>query len=424
MKLLFGWILLIVLILYTIYYIDTNTEKTVEIKDLTKISETAENTIYTAKTIKNDDKRIDLNIYRETEVIVVSGNKFKKDDKHKNDNINLTINRPNKNVILILNTKNKNSWIVKASKNTNINLIIFDKEYSEVLSKNEIYKITKKFEYFTNSEQISFVKMLNYLKEVFDINKINHLLYEEELSSEIIIDTLKNDPKYSLNYLKAKEIKKNFDFDLVSINKEFVKFNLNGPIFIEDKNKEILNDITFSPDKKKLYKITNNGLKIIDFTTKEELIKTVPGTIKIINPKGIAYDSLSDKVFIANAQGKFYIFDAISENWVSIRKYIDDFDINSLTYDEKTNTYISSTWKNEGLLFFDQNGNFSKRVNLEDKLEGINYYINKNEEIPQLQVIPNGEDYAIILANKFVEKIWYYNKIENKAYLTYNYYTN
>ena len=424
MKLLFGWLVLIVLILYAFYYVNMNLEKSVEVKDLIKISENSNETIYSVKNSDNSDEIIELKIVKNSEIIVINADKLKKEKDSKNNNIELTINRDNKNIILVLNSKEKTSWIINSSENTKIDLIIYNKQNCEILSKSKLYKLDKNFEYFTKVEDIKFVKILNYLNKMFLINKINNFIYEKEISPKIIIDNYSNNEKYSLEYLKAKKIEKEFDFELVSSSKDLIKFNLNGPMFVEDRNNEVLNDITFSPDKSKMYQIIENGLKLIDVETKQETIKPIPVIKSIINPSGIAYDSLSENIFIANKQGKFFVFDAVEEQWISIRKYIEDFDINSLAYDEETNMYISSTWKREGLIFFDQNGNFAKRVNLENKLKGIEYHMNDKNEIPKLLVIPNGENLALVLIDKFVEKIWYYNKKEDKAILTYNYYAN
>ena len=184
---------------------------------------------------------------------------------------------------------------------------------------------------------------------------------------------------------------------------------------------EIKNNVTSSPDKTRIYEIIKNGLKIINTSTKKELIKPIPILKNITKPKGITYDDLGDMVYIANSEGKFYIFDALGEYWKSIRKYIDDFSINSLSYDTISNTFLSSNWKKNGLFIFDQKGKFSIKYDLEDKLLGFDYHYDKTSEIPQLFLVPNGDNIAIILIDKFVQKIWLFNKLERKAILTYNY---
>ena len=422
MKLLFGWLILIFLILYAFYYVNINLEKTTEVKDFLKIYENEKTILYSVRNSENENEIIDLNISKDSEIIVISGEKIFK--KEKSNDINLLINRPNKNVILILNVLSNIKWNIEVTENTNIQLIMYNKNHSKVLSKENIFKTEHNFEYFNNVENIKFIKMLSYLNKTFEINKISNFYYEKELSDNITIDIDDKNEKYSLNYLKTKEINDNFNFELISEENEFIKFNLHGPIFDEDREKGILDNITYSPDKSKFYQITNNGLKIIDIKSKKETLKPIPTIDKIINPKGIAYDSLSERVFIANEQGEFYIFDAYAEIWLSIRKYIKNYDIGSLSYDILTNTYISSTRKNKGLIFFDQAGNFDRKVKLQNKLVGINYYLDEQNKVPELLVIPNGEQIALVLIDKFVEKIWYYDRSRNDVYLTYNYYSN
>ena len=176
MKLLFGWLVLIVLILYAFYYVNMNLEKSVEVKDLIKISENSNETIYSVKNSDNSDEIIELKIAKNSEIIVINADKLKKEKDSKNNNIELTINRDNKNIILVLNSKEKTSWIINSSENTKIDLIIYNKQNCEILSKSKLYKLDKNFEYFTKVEDIKFVKILNYLNKMFLINKINNFI--------------------------------------------------------------------------------------------------------------------------------------------------------------------------------------------------------------------------------------------------------
>lgn len=419
MKLFFGWIFLFVLVLFSLYYININLEKTVAISEIIDITENEKSIIYSAKNLNDREDIVEFSLNKDNEVFVLNGNKTVENDKGKKE-ITININRVNKDVILVLSSKDKTTWKINPSDDTNIKLVIYDTN-TEVVSKKLIYKYKKELDLEASVENIKFVKLLKYIKKISKKENIDYFYNSEVMPSKIEINDTQTNKKLSLNYLNPLNPKTNFRFNLISNNYEFIPFTLQGPINNKDKLTEIKTNVTSSPDETKIYEIIKNGLKIINLSTKKEVLKPIPILKRISNPKGIAYDDLADMVYIANNDGKFYVFDALDEYWKSIRKYIDDFSINSLSYDSLSNTFLSSNWKKNGLFIFDQKGNFNNEYNLEDKLLGFNYHYKKGSKIPELYLVPYGDDIAIILTEKFVQKIWLFNKIERKTILTYNY---
>ena len=419
MKLLFAWVSLFVLILFSFYYIHLNSEKTIAINELINISQDKANIFYSAQSVENKDDIIEFSLKKDNEVFIVSGNETINNKKGQKE-INIKVNRPNKDVVLILSSKDKTTWKINPSENTNIKLVLYNSQ-DMVVSNKLIYKYKKELNLALDVENIKFVKLLKEVKKITQKDNIDYFYSSKVLDNKIQIDKIQSGPKLSLDYLKSKIPKVNFKFDLISNTYDFIPFTLQGPLHSKDKFIEIKDNVTSSPDKTKIYEIIKNGLKIINKSTKKELIKPIPILKNINKPKGIAYDDLSDMIYIANSDGKFYIFDALDEYWKSIRKYIDDFSINSLSYDTISNTFLSSNWKENSLFIFDQKGNFNTKYNLEDKLLGFNYHYDKSSEIPQLFLVPNGDNVAIIFIDKFVQKIWLFNKLERKAILTYNY---
>lgn len=419
MKSFFAWITLFVFVLFSLYYINLNLEKSVGIKELIDMSSSENKITYSAKNIDDEDDIIEFSVKKESEIFVINGNKSKVNIEGVKE-ITIDIKRENKDVILILNSKETTTWNIKPSENTNVKLVIYDPK-SSVVSNNLIYKYQKNLDLDLDLENIKFIKLLEYIKSTTQKDYVDYFYSKDILENNIKINELQSNPKLSLNYLSPKEIKNNFQFELISKNNQFVPFSLNGPISFKDKFREIKTDVVSSPDKTKIYEIIKNGLKIINTATKEEILKPIPILKKISFPKGIAYDDLSDMIYIADKKGKFYIFDAHTGFWKSIRKYIDDFHINSISYDILSNTFISSNWKENGLIVFDQKGNFNNKYNLKDKLLGFEYHYKKSSsELPQLFLVPNGENIGIILIDKIVQKIWLFNKLERKAVLTYN----
>lgn len=419
MRLFFGWISLFILILFSFYYINMNLEKTVAINELINISEDKKSIIYSAKNLKDKDEFIEFSLNKENEIFVLSGNINKYNKKGKKE-ITININRPNKDIILILSSKDKTIWNINPLNNTNIKLVIYDTN-NKVISKELIYKYKKHLDLNLDIENIKFINLLKYIKKITKKENIDYFYSSEILDEKMEIDNIQVNPKLSLNYLTPQKPKINFNFNLISNNYELIPFSLEGPVNTEEKSIEIKSNVTSSPDKTKIYEITNTGLKIIKLSTKKETLKPIPILKRFIHTKGIAYDDLGDMVYIANSDGEFYIFDALTESWKSIRKYIDDFYINSLSYDTLSNTFLSSNWKKNGLFIFDQKGNFNMEYNLEDKLLGFNYHYKKTSKIPQLFLVPNGDNIGIILIDKIVQKIWLFNKLDKKAILTYNY---
>jgi len=416
MKLFFGWIVLFLLILFSFYYINLNLEKTVGINDLLNISNTQNSITYSAKNVDDKEDFIEFSLKKESEVFVLTGNV----NKEGNQEITIDINRANKDIILILNSKDETIWNINPGDNTNIKLIIYA-DTNKVISKKQIYKYKKVMDLDLNTENIKFVNLLKFINKLTQKENIDYFYAQDILDEKIEIKDIQFNPKLSLNYISTKKSKINFEFKLISKDYKFIPFNLEGPINIEDKSIEIKKNVVSSPDKTKIYEIIKNGLKIVNVSDKKEIIKGIPILKKIDSPKGIAYDDLSDMVYIVNKKGKFFIFDAQTEYWKSIRKYIDDYHINSLSYDSLNNTFLSSNWKKNGLITFDQKGNFETEYDLENKLLGFNYHYKKSSEIPQLYIVPKGDNIGIILIDKFVQKIWLFNKLDGKAILTYNY---
>lgn len=419
MKLFFGWILLFILVLFSFYYINSNLEKTVDINELLNISNTQNNITYSAKNTDDKEEFIEFSLKKDSEIFLLSGNKTK-NNKNNEKEIIIDIERTNKDVILILNSKDETIWNINPSENTNIKLIIYANN-NKVISKKAIYKYKTAIDLDLSIQSVKFVNLLEYIKEITQKESIDYFYSADILEQNIKIKDIQSDPKLSLNYLSPKKTKINFGFKLISKDYEFIPFNLEGPVNIDDKLKEIKNNVVASPNKTKIYEIIKNGLKIINVSDKKETLKGIPILKEIAYPKGIAYDDLSDMVYIANKKGKFFIFDAQTEYWKSIRKYIDDYHINSLSYDTFTNTFLSSNWKKNELIIFDQKGNFETEYNLEDKLLGFNYHYKKSSPLPELYLVPNGNDIGIVLIDKFVQKIWLFNKSTKKAILTYNY---
>ncbi|MBU3013656.1 hypothetical protein KO488_02720 [Poseidonibacter lekithochrous] len=419
MKLFFGCISLFVLVLFTFYYINLNLEKTIAINGLINLSQNEKNIIYSAKNVEDKDDIIEFSLKKDNEVFVISGNETISDEKDEKV-VTININRPHKDVILILSSKDQTKWNIIPSDTTNIKLIVYNNQ-NTVVSKEVIYKYKKELKLDLNVENIEFVELLKYIGKISQKDNIDYFYGSEIIDSKIQIDNIDSNSKFSLNYLNSKEPKVNFTFNLISNNYDFIPFTLQGPMNNKNILTEIKNNVTSSPDKTKIYEIIKNGLKIINTATKKEVIKLMPILGRITKPKGIAYDNLSDMVYIANRNGEFYIFDALDESWKSIRKYIDDFSINSLSYDNLSNTFLSSNWKKNGIFVFDQKGNFNTEYNLDDKLLGFNYHYKKTSPLPQLYLVPHGDDIVIVLIDKFVQKIWLFNKLERKAILTYNY---
>lgn len=419
MKLFFGWILLFILVLFSFYYINSNLEKTVDINELLNISNTQNNITYSAKNTDDKEEFIEFSLKKDSEIFLLSGNKTK-NNKNNEKEIIIDIERTNKDVILILNSKDETIWNINPSENTNIKLIIYANN-NKVISKKAIYKYKTAIDLDLSIQSVKFVNLLEYIKEITQKESIDYFYSADILEQNIKIKDIQSDPKLSLNYLSPKKTKINFGFKLISKDYEFIPFNLEGPVNIDDKLKEIKNNVVASPNETKIYEIIKNGLKIINVSDKKETLKGIPILKEIAYPKGIAYDDLSDMVYIANKKGKFFIFDAQTEYWKSIRKYIDDYHINSLSYDTFTNTFLSSNWKKNELIIFDQKGNFETEYNLEDKLLGFNYHYKNSSPLPELYLVPNGNDIGIVLIDKFVQKIWLFNKSTKKAILTYNY---
>lgn len=418
MKVLFGWIILIVLILTGFYYINQNLEKTVLLHEFLKLDENPDKIVYSAKAKELENNVITFDIFKDSEVVVLSESNLSRANK----TIKINVDKPGKNIILVLLSKQKVIWDVSLGDDTNINLVVFNNQESKVVSKSKFYKKYEELVYLENLENLDFLHFAKYLKNSYSQNRVSYF-YKQINDETIIVNENKSENKIVAKLAQSNKVQSEVDFELLSEKLDFIKFNLYGPLDSSYSNTKIKKKVSFNPSKSKVYEVLDDGIKIINIDTKEESINKIPVGRKIFNSKGIAYDRLSDRVFVSGKYGKFYIFDAVDEKWLSIRKYIEDFDINSLSYDLISNIYLSSTWKNEGLLLFDQNGNFVKRVDLENRLEGLSYYYDKEtQEVPQLYVVAQGNDIALVLIRDFVEQIWLYEKSKDLVTLTYNYY--
>lgn len=99
---------------------------------------------------------------------------------------------------------------------------------------------------------------------------------------------------------------------------------------------------------------------------------------------------------------------------------MNNIDIYSLAYDQKTDRYVA--WTDGGsIVFISSDGEtlFTKKA--KSSLEGFGrLYDGGNARVPRITIAPNGDDVALIyISGKEVRKIWQYDVKTERAVLTY-----
>ena len=185
--------------------------------------------------------------------------------------------------------------------------------------------------------------------------------------------------------------------------------------------------IAISPNGKKIYQLTDNGIKVISQKTGKQKNFDLPRNFPELSwGADIAYDSKRDLVSLVSfgGEGYFYRFDVKKRRWVDVRS-LENMDLKSLTYDRASDRYIA--WVEDyginrgSLLFMAGTGELLYQENIGDRLTGFDLlYDRDNEMPPTVEIIAQGGDLALITyADNSVQSIWYYDLYSNTIKSTY-----
>lgn len=182
-----------------------------------------------------------------------------------------------------------------------------------------------------------------------------------------------------------------------------------------------------SADGTKIYRLTENGIKLTNRNTGREKYFSLPRQFPRLSwGMDLAYDSKRDVVSLVSlgGEGYFYRFDARKGRWQDVRS-LDNIDIKSLTYDPTLDRYIA--WsedfgQNKGnLVFLSARGKLMYRENISDRMMGFyQLYDRHTEAVPPVEIFARGNKLALIThSGHSIQSIWHYDMDSNTTKLTY-----
>ena len=175
--------------------------------------------------------------------------------------------------------------------------------------------------------------------------------------------------------------------------------------------------VAISPNGREIYKITDDGIKVIDNDTGKQSYFELPnGFPELSWGTDIAYDSKRDLVSLVSlgGEGYFYRFDANKRRWLDVRS-LDDLDLKSITYDRTTDRYVAwgDDWSvnRSNLFFISATGELLSKESLSDRLPGFyQLYDRHNEMPPTVEIITMGNNLTLmVFSNNSLQSVWHYD---------------
>ena len=185
--------------------------------------------------------------------------------------------------------------------------------------------------------------------------------------------------------------------------------------------------IAISPDRQKIYELTNNGIQVNNKETGERQNFELPYNFPPLSwGTDIAYDSRRDLISLVSfgGEGYFYRFDAKQNRWLDARS-LNNIDLKSLTYDPTSDRYVAWAedygWNQGNLLFISGTGELLFQESVSDRMAGFHQlYDRGNEMPPTVEVFARGSSiYLMVHAQDSIRSIWHYDLDSNNVRLTY-----
>ena len=178
---------------------------------------------------------------------------------------------------------------------------------------------------------------------------------------------------------------------------------------------------------KKVYQLTDNGIKIINRKTGRQKHYNLPRRFPELSwGTDIAYDSKRDLVSLVSLGGEGYLyrFDARKRRWLDMRS-LDNIDIKSLTYDRNSDRYVA--WAEDfgsvggNLLFISGNGELLFQESIGDRMTELYQHRDRFDAKPTaVEIFARGNNIALMTySGNSLQYVWHYDLAEDTIQLTY-----
>lgn len=367
------------------------------------------------------------------EIVVLSGN-WTTEAERRGVGVKVTIDRPGAKVLLALAAYQNVYWQVTATPGTRLAGILASGYHRPVVTANvTVPAFLTKDGYATHPSEYD--AWLTRMKRRFGVEKIDVFQAVGTIPPEIVIREL-DPPRVAPappGKPKPEEPETNFVFKLVTEDLREEAWTLTGrggEEAAEDgrfpKKYRLNRHEALSPDKKRLYTVGHNRMRIRDLETGREREVPLPAAFpELFELGGVAYDSKRDLLVLTPDMGRgcLYRFDAKKEKWLDFRqgsRLVSE----SLAYDPATDRFVGiegNPVAPQSLIFISGEGEYLFTRNLGPLKNGTYSVV----FLSILQVIPHGDDIALVdidpgePGRHEVRAIWHYNVGTDKTALTF-----
>ena len=350
------------------------------------------------------------------------------------------INVPGEKIVVLLSSYSSIEWSLDISSNTEVQAVVVGSHRGGGKLKSNKTNIKGyllnqgQFRYARNYEEANFREILLWLnRQNPALNKLHFYFASYEIRQPVELLSFYDKEEWVLGWPKVQRPKQNMSFSLTQEMFGDKPFSLLGP---EYENPQVVpvirpEDIAMVKDKGVYFKAGNGGIDKFDIQTWQKLAHyPLPTNFeRFSHPKGIAYDSKSKIIAVADSSGDgaFWRFDVESERWKDYRSFNGAIDPDSLAYSEEGEYFAASAYGKEGVIILSPDGSPMEYHDLTGKLPG--YKQTYNGIRPTLSIIAKGDQLALITisnprsaqkhVNNVVTRIWSYNRKTQQAELTY-----
>lgn len=363
--------------------------------------------------------------------------------------VGIEIDRPGAKVLLVLSSYEKVHWRVSATRGTTITgIVVGGYKQATVEATAPARGYLMKLPYAYTTENIKFERLLSILHGAFGITKVDAFRGSYTLPETIRITQM--DPpaaELTLQGPLPKPAPKRLDFELLTADLGFARWNLSGP---QGKATTPLHEggklvhagegtyYRLSTDAVERIRIprpeVESSTGVLDTTDRwlGRLLERVkgggPGMLEQPAPAfshamDIAYDTKRAVVAVASlgGEGFFYRFDTTRNSWLKARS-LEDIDVYALAYDAVQDRFIGPD-RDGRLMILSPEGKVTSKTpkSIFKRLEGFGrLYDGGNDGPPYVNLVARGDDLAIVaIVQGAVRRIWHYNWKTDTATLTY-----
>jgi hypothetical protein len=345
---------------------------------------------------------------------------------------NVNIDRPGKSLVLVLSSYARASWRVSATPGTRLlGILVSSYERSTLDAPMHVRGYAVSLPYATEIDSRKLRHAIRQLNALFGITRIDAFRGSYDIPS--VTDIREVDarrPELTLAGLQATAPASPFEFDLVGLDGQKVRWTNGGPRVAADGTRDVLHQgKSIVLPSGTTVRLGPKGLDVLE-PGKAPSLRALPASLPEFSwAMDVAYDSHQGIVAVVSlgGEGFFYRYDLTRDQWLDARS-MNNEDVTSLAYDAGARRYLG--WTSYGqLLSIRPDGTLEGSAPLAKLLPGLgSIYDRGNQPVPRVGIAAHKGQVALVAFEKSaigrspsatVDIIWTYDPKSGAASMTY-----